>query len=140
MIVAGLANAARLHGGRTIFDGVTWAIDDRARVGLVGQSGVGKSTLLRVIAGIDKPNTGTVTFARGARVAFLDQEYMGEPARGALAELLAGREDLAALEARIEQAEARMADPEVLADADGFDRLLAEHARLLEEFDHAGGP
>jgi ATP-binding cassette subfamily F protein 3 len=140
MIVAGLANAARLHGGRTIFDGVTWAIEESARVGLVGQSGVGKSTLLRVIAGIDRPNSGTVTFARGARVAFLDQEYAGEPGRSSLAELLAGRQDLAALEQRIERAEARMADPGVLADADGFDRLLAEHARLLEEFDRAGGP
>jgi ATP-binding cassette subfamily F protein 3 len=140
MIVAGLANAARLHGGRTIFDGVTWAIEESARVGLVGQSGVGKSTLLRVIAGIDRPNSGTVTFARGARVAFLDQEYAGEPGRSSLAELLAGRQDLAALEERIERAEARMADPGVLADADGFDRLLAEHARLLEEFDRAGGP
>ncbi|MGH2611229.1 MAG: ATP-binding cassette domain-containing protein, partial [Tepidiformaceae bacterium] len=71
MIVAGLSNVARLHGGRTIFEDVTWAIAEGARVGLVGQSGVGKSTLLRVIAGLDKPNAGTVTFARGASVAFL---------------------------------------------------------------------
>ncbi|MEX0781165.1 MAG: ABC-F family ATP-binding cassette domain-containing protein [Dehalococcoidia bacterium] len=140
MITVGLSNVARLHGGRTIFDGVTWAIGESARVGLVGQSGVGKSTLLRVIAGIDKPNAGTVTFARGARVAFLDQEFAGQPDRTALAELLAGREDLATLEERIEQAEGRMADPDVLADAGGFDRLLSEHARLLEEFDRAGGP
>jgi ATP-binding cassette subfamily F protein 3 len=140
MIVAGLSSVARLHGGRTIFEGVTWAIPEGARVGLVGQSGVGKSTLLRLLAGLDRPNSGTVTFARGATVAFLDQEYAGEPARGALAELLAGREDIAALERRIEQTEGRMADPTVLADADGFDRLLAEHAALLEEFDRAGGP
>ncbi len=140
MIVAGLSNVARLHGGRTIFEDVTWAIAEGVRVGLVGQSGVGKSTLLRVIAGLDKPNAGTVTFARGASVAFLDQEYTGEPGRGALAELLAGREDIAALEQRLEATEARMADPNVLADGDGFDRLLAEHAALIEDFDRAGGP
>ncbi len=139
MIVAGLSNVTRLHGGRTIFEGVTWAIPEGARVGLVGQSGVGKSTLMRLLAGLDKPNAGAVTFARGATVAFLDQEYAGEPGRGALAELLAGRDDIAALEQRIEATEARMAGPDVLADAGGFDRLLAEHARLLEEFDHAGG-
>ncbi len=139
MIVAGLANVLRLHGGRTIIEGVTWAIEDSARIGLVGQSGVGKSTLLRVIAGSDKPDSGAVTFARGAKVAFLAQEYAGEPGRNAITELLAARADLAELETRIEAAEAQMGDPQALADGARFDRVLAEHARLLEQFESAGG-
>lgn len=140
MIVAGLSGAGRLYGGRAIFSDITWSIDARARVGLVGQSGAGKTTLMRLLAGVDRPDTGAVTFARGAKVAFLEQEYAGQEERGALAELLAGRQDLAALEAEIEAVEARMADPEVLADAGRFDAVLAEHARLLEAFDRAGGP
>jgi ATP-binding cassette subfamily F protein 3 len=140
MIVAGLANVARVHGGRTIFESVTWAIQDGTKVGLVGQSGAGKSTLLRTVAGADPPDSGTVTFARGTKIAFLEQEYSGAAGRGALAEVLAGREDLAELEERIEAAEAKMADPEALTDAAAFDEVLAEHAKLLEEFERTGGP
>lgn len=139
MIVVGLNSVGRLHGGRGIFEGITWAIEDSARVGLVGQSGVGKSTLLRVIAGIDRPDSGTVTFARGAKVAFLAQEYTGEPGRSAIVELLAARGDLAELELRIELAESQMGNPDVLADAARFDGLLADHGRLLEQFESAGG-
>src|SRR5215510_6006549 len=101
MIIADLNNIARTHGGRTIFSAISWSIQDGEKIGLVGPNGIGKSTLLRTLAGIEPPDAGAVTLRRGARVAYLPQEYSGEPGRSVLDELLAARADLYALEARI---------------------------------------
>lgn len=139
MIVADLNNIARLHGGRTIFRELAWAIQDGEKIGLIGPSGCGKSTLLRLLAGVDHVDAGTATFRRGARVVYLEQEYAGTPGRGALDELLSGRDDLASLDAAIADAERRMGDPDVLADPDAFDRVLLEHERLLKDYEAAGG-
>jgi len=140
MIVAGLSNVARLHGARTIFSGLAWAIQDGEKIGLVGPSGAGKSTLLRTIAGVDRPDDGAVTFRGDARVAFLPQEYTGEPGRAAIDELLTGHDQLAELEERLTAVEQSLGDPSVTADASAFDAAMAEHERLLKRFDEFGGP
>jgi ATP-binding cassette, subfamily F, member 3 len=139
MILADLNNVARIHGGRTIFRDLSWSLQDGEKIGLIGPSGVGKSTLLKLLAGADVADSGNVTFRRGARVIYLAQEYAGTPGRGALDELLSSREDLQALDASIVALEGQMADPAVLEDGDSFDRVLLEHERLLKEFERAGG-
>ena len=58
---------------RPVLDGVSLGLDDGARVGVVGRNGDGKSTLLRVLAGLQQPDSGRVTHARGLRVGVLDQ-------------------------------------------------------------------
>lgn len=139
MIIADLNNVSRVHGGRTILAGLSWSIQDGEKIGLIGPSGVGKSTLLRTLAGTETPDVGTATFRRGARVAYLEQEYSGTWGATAMDELLTSRTDLAELGERIAAAEARMGDPAVLADADSFDAVLLEHERLLMRFEEAGG-
>ena len=73
MIIADINNIARIHGGRTIFKSVSWTIQDGEKIGLVGLNGVGKSTLLRALAGLEQPDAGAITLRRGARVAYLPQ-------------------------------------------------------------------
>src|SRR5215211_4582857 len=140
MIIADINNIARIHGGRTIFKSISWTIQDGEKIGLVGLNGVGKSTLLRTLAGLEQPDAGAITLRRGARVAYLPQEYSGEPGRAVLDELLAARADLADLEARIAAAEARMGDPSVAANMRALEQVLAEHEQLLIQFDQLGGP
>lgn len=139
MILADLNNLSRVHAGRTIFSELAWTIQDGEKIGLVGPNGIGKSTLLRTLAGIEGPDAGTVVLRRGARVAYLAQEYMGEPDRGVLDELLAARADIAELEARISAAEARMGEPDVAGDMRALEQVLAEHERLIAQFDELGG-
>ncbi|HEU5015749.1 MAG TPA: ATP-binding cassette domain-containing protein, partial [Roseiflexaceae bacterium] len=137
MIIADINNLGRSHGGRMIFNALGWSIQDGEKIGLVGPNGVGKSTLLRTLAGIEQPDEGTVALRRGVRVAYLAQEYAGESERGVMDELLAARDDIAALEAKIAAAEARIG---MVADnMDALTRALDEHERLVTQFNELGG-
>ncbi|MCC6387242.1 MAG: ABC-F family ATP-binding cassette domain-containing protein [Dehalococcoidia bacterium] len=138
MILVDLNGVGRVYGGRTIWRGLSWSIQDGEKIGLIGPSGGGKSTLLRVIAGAEKPDEGAATFRRGANIAYLPQEYAGEPGRAAIDELIAAREDVAALDARIADVEYRLSLPESLEDADAFDQLLEEQAALIREYETSG--
>lgn len=138
MIIADITNLARVHGGRTIFSGLNWSIQDNEKIGLVGPNGVGKSTLLRTLAGLEQPETGAVVLRRGIRTAYLAQEYHGEPERGVLEEVLAVRADLHALERRLAHVEAQLGDFAIVSDMRAMERVLAEHERLLEQLEAEG--
>jgi ATP-binding cassette subfamily F protein uup len=58
---------------RVLFEDLSLAVSDGDRIGVVGVNGTGKSTLLRIIAGVDLPDEGQVRRGRGSRVGFLDQ-------------------------------------------------------------------
>jgi ATPase subunit of ABC transporter with duplicated ATPase domains len=69
-----LAHVTKSHGAQVVLDDVTLTIGPKARLGLVGPNGVGKSTLLRIVAGVDRPDVGTVTRAPAAlTVGYLEQ-------------------------------------------------------------------
>ncbi|NJN17422.1 MAG: ABC-F family ATP-binding cassette domain-containing protein [Oscillochloris sp.] len=140
MIIADLNEISRIYGGRTIFSGLNWSLQAGEKIGLVGPNGTGKSSLLKILAGLEPPEAGSVTLRRDLRVAYLAQEYSGEPDRGVLAELLAGRADIAELETQIAALEARMGDPELAADMDALQRVLDAHAALLARHVALGGP
>jgi ATP-binding cassette subfamily F protein 3 len=139
VIIADINNLARIHGGRTIFRALSLTIQDGEKIGLVGPNGIGKSTLLRTLAGIDAPDEGTVVLRRSTRVAYLPQEYAGQPDRSVLDELLAWHAELAALDTRISVLEAQMGDPSVAGDMAKLERVLAEHDRLIGQFESLGG-
>src|SRR4051812_11435923 len=89
------ANITKYHGAQLVLGDVTLVVPPDARIGLVGRNGVGKSTLLRILAGLEEPDHGTVRRTpRGLGVAYLPQEdgsgntSGGEVARARLGEFL----------------------------------------------------
>src|SRR6476646_10269668 len=83
-------------GARPLFEGVSFTVDDRERVGLIGQNGAGKSTLLRILAEAASPDSGSIARRRGLRVALLDQTpgfANGATVRDAIAEGIGGAHD-----------------------------------------------
>jgi ATP-binding cassette subfamily F protein 3 len=139
MIIADIHNLGRAHGGRVIFSGLAWSIQDGEKIGLVGPNGVGKSTLLRTLAGLEEPDEGAVVLRRGVRVAYLAQEYEGELDRPVMAELLAGHAELALVENRLAALEEQLADPAVTSDMAALERVLDEHERLIGQREALGG-
>ena len=60
---------------RTLFSDITFHLDDGQKVGIIGLNGTGKSTLLKVLAGVEEPDTGTVIYQPGIRISYLRQEF-----------------------------------------------------------------
>lgn len=119
----------RALSGRRVLDGVSLTAAPGHRIGLIGENGVGKSTLLRVLAGVDEPDAGSVT--RPGDLGFLHQEMpfdAGSTIAAVLDDALReAREDLAELE-RLGEELARL--PE---DDPGHAELLDTYGRRLEQ-------
>jgi ATPase subunit of ABC transporter with duplicated ATPase domains len=122
-----LDNVSKYHGSSPILVEVTLGVPPRARIGVVGPNGVGKSTLLRIAAGLEEPDAGTVTRTPPAlTVGYMPQETdvrAGETLLG----YLARRTGVARAEAELERLAERLADdPSVVeVHADALDRFLA---------------
>ena len=95
------------HDGAPLFNGVSLTLDDGARAALVGVNGVGKTTLLRLLAGVDRPQRGAVALGAGDRVGYLPQDVLDPGAtiddllRRALGEVWEVRLELDAHEASL---------------------------------------
>jgi ATP-binding cassette, subfamily F, member 3 len=125
-------------GGRAILRGADLDVEAGSRIGVLGPNGGGKSTLLRILAGLDAPDAGVVTRRRGLVLAYLPQIVDGD-GRDARATVRAARPELAELEADLHAAEARLGDPALAADLDAMSRALARHERVLARWSEAGG-
>src|ERR1700691_6697680 len=64
------------HGERTILDNITLGIQEGERLGLVGRNGAGKTTFLRILAGLQSPDSGEVSTQRDLVVSYLPQDFM----------------------------------------------------------------
>jgi ATP-binding cassette subfamily F protein uup len=72
-VLVDLEQVAVRRVGRVLFEGLSFTVSDGDRIGVVGINGTGKSTLLRIVAGVDQPDGGQVRRGRGSRVGFLEQ-------------------------------------------------------------------
>ena len=135
--MANVLNVQELHksfGPRTIFDGVSFAVDEGEKVGFIGVNGSGKSTLFRIVAGIESADSGTLAFQRGIRVGYLAQDPEFEPGATILSAAASGRPEL------MEAIGEYHAVSEQLAQGDGAaDRLLARQEQAAARIDALGG-
>jgi ATP-binding cassette subfamily F protein 3 len=129
-----VSNLAKTFITEEIFSKVTFQVAEREHVALVGVNGAGKSTVLRIIAGIEHANSGEIIQAAGLRVTYLPQEAnftsentLREEARSAFAHILEMAD-------RMRQIEHDMADA-----GDGLDALLEEYDQLQTRFHSAHG-
>ncbi len=129
-----LAGVGKHYGAHVILDQVTLTVGPKARIGLVGPNGVGKTTLLRIVAGLDSPDAGTVTRApERLTVGYLEQERSAEPDVSVLA-TLARRTGIADAERDLERFARALAEGRPTADeyAAALERLVALGADSFE--------
>ena len=67
-------NLSKAFGANDIFTGLTFSIPERARIAIVGPNGIGKTTLLRILVGLEEPSSGSVHRARSLHLGYLPQE------------------------------------------------------------------
>ncbi len=73
MVLLNAEHISLSWGENTLFDDVSFALEEQDKVGFIGINGTGKSTFLRILAGMQEPDAGSITLARGARIGYLPQ-------------------------------------------------------------------
>lgn len=124
----------KTHGDKVILDDVTMGFYPGAKIGVVGPNGMGKSTLLRVMAGLEDISNGEARLSPGYTVGILEQEPQLDEDKTVLQNIEQAFGDVIAKVARFNEISELMAEP----DAD-FDALMAEMGSLQDEIDAAGG-
>lgn len=133
MAVLTTTNLQKAYGPVEIFSGVTFSVPHRARAAIVGPNGIGKTTLLRILAGEESASGGKIHLARTARLGYLPQEVtrlsdgtLWQGCLEGLTDLLKMEQDLKAMEAS-------------LADHADNQEMLARYGRMQQAFELAGG-
>jgi ATP-binding cassette subfamily F protein 3 len=120
------------YAGRVLFRDVDWQIAGAERIGLVGDNGVGKTTLCRILAGLEEPDAGRVNRPRQTTIGYLPQEAAGAATGSVLAEALSGFAEVWAVERDLEEVLAGLRD-------NPSEALTARYGELQHRFDALGG-
>jgi len=120
---------------RVILDSITLAFLPGAKIGVLGANGAGKSSLLKIMAGVDKEYLGEAKAAEGLRVGWLPQEPQLDAEKDVLGNVEEGVAPVRALLRRFDEISARFAEP---LDDDEMQKLLDEQARLQDQIDASG--
>jgi ATP-binding cassette subfamily F protein 3 len=123
-----LSGAGKRFGHKLLFDSLDWLITPRDRVGLVGGNGTGKSTLLKVIGGLEPLDYGTMTGMKGIRLGYLPQDGLAVSGRTVFAECMSVFADLKDIEIELEALTARMSE---------IDPASTEYLQIADRFEQA---
>ncbi len=108
-----------------------------AKIGIIGLNGSGKSSLLKIIAGIDKSYQGEVVWAPGYTVGYLEQDPQLDPQKTVIEVVREGVQPTMDLLAEFDKVNEAFADPEVFEDPDRMEALIARQAELQDALDAA---
>jgi len=125
-----LSGAGKRYGPKILFEDAGWLVTPKERTGLVGANGTGKSSLLKVLAGIEGLDSGSISVQRGVTIGYLPQEGLSLSGRSVFAECMTVFHELRALEEEQEQLAAMMGE---------LDPAGAEYAAVADRFHHAEG-
>lgn len=106
-----------------------------AKIGVLGLNGAGKSSLLRIIAGMDKEYQGEVVFSPGYSVGMLEQEPEFDLSKTVKEVVEEGAAEVVAALKKFEEINLKFADPAVLADPDAMNDLIEEQGKVQEQLD-----
>jgi len=126
-------NLAKSYGAQDIFAGISFQVAHGDKVALVGPNGEGKTTLLRILAGLETPTEGAVHRMKGLRIGYLPQTGGLTGQRTLWAEMLSVFKELLAQQKELGRLEQIMADPA------HREAAMVRYDRLLTAFEMAGG-
>jgi ATP-binding cassette, subfamily F, member 3 len=127
-----LTGAGKRFGPRILFEELDWLVTPQARVGLVGSNGTGKSTLLKVLGGLETLDYGTIVRAKGLTTGYLPQDGLSLAGKTLFAECMSVFDDLRAIEHRIESLAHQMSD--LPPESREYANVADEYQRLEAEF------
>ncbi len=120
-----LSGAGKRFGHKLLFENTDWLITPRDRVGLVGANGTGKSTLMKILAGLDTLDYGSLIVAKGTTAGYLPQDGLSLSGRTVFAECMAVFTELHAMERELETLTHRISE---------LDHSSAEYADVADRY------
>jgi len=122
-----ISNGAMRFGARTLFEGLDWLIQPEDRIGVVGANGTGKSTLLKIIAGIERFDSGEVNRQKGLKIGYLPQDGLSFSGRSVFDECLSVFDEAISLEKEQEELAHQMGE---------LDHESDEYAEVIERYSY----
>ena len=137
MILLSLQGVQKSFGTNEVLRNASLVLQDGQRMGLVGVNGCGKSTLMKIIAGVETSDGGTITMQKGLRLGYLAQQGTVGEGRTVLEELESVFEPVVRMEQQLRELEAQMA--ECADDMVRLGRLGNQYDQLTQEFECRNG-
>ena len=134
-----LERVGKIYPTGEVLRDVTWEVKPGDRIGLVGVNGAGKSTQLRLIAGMEEASSGQIVKQGEPRIAYLQQEFDVDPSRTVREELFQAFGEAAIVLGKQKKIELEMASERAAADPDHLDELIHELGRLQTRFEGLHG-
>jgi ATP-binding cassette subfamily F protein 3 len=120
-----LSGAGKRFGHKLLFENADWLITSHDHIGLVGGNGTGKSTLMKILAGMDSFDYGSLTVAKGTSAGYLPQDGLTLSGRSVFAECMSVFDDLRAMETELESLTHSMAE---------LDHTSAEYSAVADRY------
>jgi ATP-binding cassette subfamily F protein 3 len=134
-----LERVGKIYPTGEVLRDVTWEVKPGDRIGLVGVNGAGKSTQLRLIAGMEEASSGQVVKQGEPRIAYLQQEFDVDPSRTVREELFQAFGEAAIVLDKQKRVESEMGSERAATDPDHLDELIHELGRLQTRFEGLHG-
>ncbi len=125
-----LSSAGKRFGPKLLFNELDWLITPRDRVGLVGANGTGKSTLLKILGGLESLDYGTITSARNTTFGYLPQDGLQLSGRTVFDECMSVFSDLRSMEQEMEELAHKMGE---------LDHTSSEYAQVADRYQRITG-
>lgn len=136
MIILDVNKLTKNFGFGTLFENLSFSLNEGESISIVGPNGCGKSTLLKIIAGLERADSGTVNIKKGAKCAYLDQTASSIQDSRKVKDILKDSfEEINAMEKRLNDLQNKLSD----TTAEDYDVTLSRYCNLLERFQMAGG-
>ena len=140
MLLVNFSKVSKDFGGNAIFQDIDLEIIEGERIGLVGENGGGKSTLFKLIAGIEDPTNGVISRRRNLTIGYLWQEADPDQSHKTVFEAVSEvTQELVSLPGMLSELEAKMADPDIAGDENALMAILEEYGKAQERFEALGG-
>ena len=120
-----LSNAGKRFGHKLLFEEADWMITPRDRIGLVGANGTGKSTLMKVLAGFESLDYGTISIAKGISAGYLPQDGLTLSGKTVFDECMSVFSELRAMEQEMEDLTVRISE---------LDHTSAEYSQVADRY------
>jgi ATP-binding cassette, subfamily F, member 3 len=122
-------NLSVIYGDRALFDGISFFVSEKDRIGLTGKNGAGKSTLMKTIAGISNATSGLVSIPKGKKVGYLPQQMKHNENVSILEEATSAFAELNRFQARLEEINVEL-NERTDYESDGYMKIIQELTEL----------